>query len=94
VTSLPQGPLVVMTTVRGSPEGGNRAQYAANWNVRVSRQFRVTPGRLTVSADILNVTNARKSLQENDLTGPSFNLRLPVDIEPSRFVRMGFRYEF
>jgi hypothetical protein len=94
VTSLPQGPLVVMTTVRGSPEGGNRAQYAVNWNVRVSRQFRVTPGRLTVSADILNVTNAWQSLQENDLTGPSFNLRLPVRVEPSRLVRLGFRYEF
>jgi hypothetical protein len=94
VTTLPQGPLLVATTVRGSPEGGNRAQYAFNWNLRVSRRFGVTPGILTVMADILNVTNARQSLQEIDLSSPSFNLRLPVAIEPSRFLLLGFRYEF
>ena len=56
--------------------------------------LRLTPGTLTVSADILNVTNAGQSLQEIDLSSPSFNLRLPVAIEPSRFVLLGFRYEF
>jgi hypothetical protein len=90
VTGLPQGPLLVAATVRGSPEGGNRAQYAINWNLRISRQF----GRLLVSGDILNVTNTGQSLQENDLSGPLFNLRLPVSIQPPRFVRLGFRYEF
>jgi hypothetical protein len=94
VTGLPQGPMVVATTVRGSPEGGNRAQYALNWNLRIGREFALAPGRLAVSADILNVTNAGQSLQENDLSGASFNLRLPVAIEPPRFVRLGIRYEF
>ncbi|HWB95552.1 MAG TPA: hypothetical protein VG672_02590, partial [Bryobacteraceae bacterium] len=94
VTTLPQGPFVVMTTVRGSPEGGNRAQYAVNWNLRVSRRFQLAPLHLTLSADILNVTNARQRLQESDLSGPSFNLRLPVAIQPPRFVRLGFRCEF
>ena len=94
VTGLPQGPFLVATTVRGSPEGGNRAQYATNWNFRISRQFDLSIGRLTVSADILNMTNAAKRLQENDLSGPSFNLRLPVSIQPPRSVRLGFRYEF
>ena len=41
-----------------------------------------------------HVTNAGQSLQENDLSGASFNLRLPVAIEPPRFVRLGIRYEF
>jgi len=94
VTGLPQGPFLVATTVRGSPEGGNRAQYVMNWNLRVSRQFVLPVGRLAVSGDILNVTNAAQRLQEDDLSGPLFNLRLPVAIQPSRFVRMGFRYEF
>ena len=94
VTTLPQGPFVAATTVRGSPGGGNRAQYAFNWNIRISRRFGVTHGMLNITADILNVTNARQSLQEIDLSGPSFNLRLPVAIEPSRFVLLGFRYEF
>jgi outer membrane receptor protein involved in Fe transport len=84
----------VAATVRGSPEGGNRAQYALNWNVRFAREFRIPAGRLTLSADIFNVTNAAHRIQENDLSGPSFNLRLPVAIQPPRFVRIGFRYAF
>ena len=46
VTGLPQGPFLVATTVRGSPEGGNRAQYVINWNLRFSRQFGLPFGRL------------------------------------------------
>jgi hypothetical protein len=94
VTGLPQGPFLVATTVRGSPEGGNRSQYAFNWNFRLSRQFELPVGRLVASADVLNLTNAGQRLQESDLSGPSFNLRLPVSIQPPRFVRVGFRYEF
>jgi hypothetical protein len=94
VTGLPQGPLLAATTVRGSPEGGNRAEYAINWNLRISRRFRLPAGSIALAADILNVTNAAQKLQESDLSGPLFNLRLPVAIQPPRFVRLGFRYEF
>jgi hypothetical protein len=94
VTGLPQGPMLVATTVRGSPEGGNRAQYAINWNLRLSRSFELARGEFRVMADVMNVTNAAQSFQENDISGPSFNLRLPVAIEPPRFVRLGVRYEF
>jgi hypothetical protein len=94
VTGLPQGPLLVGTTVRGSPEGGNRAQYAINWNLRISRQFDLPVGQLALLADVLNVTNAGQRVQEDDLSGPSFNLRLPVSIQPPRSVRVGFRYGF
>ncbi len=95
VTGLPQGPFLVAATVRGSPEGGNRAQYAINWNLRLSRQFALGSGKsLAVFFDVLNVTNAGQRLQENDRNGPAFNLRLPVSIQPARFVRLGFRYEF
>jgi hypothetical protein len=94
VTGLPEGPFLVATTVRGSPGGGNRAEYAINWNLRLSRQYVFPVGRFAVLADILNVTNAAQRLQEDDLSGPSFNLRLPVEIQPSRFVRIGFRYQF
>ena len=94
VTGLPQGPFLVATTVRGSPEGGDRAEYVINWNLRVSREFEIPFGRVRMSADVFNVTNAGQRLQENDLSSPSFNLRLPVAIEGPRFVRLGFRYEF
>jgi hypothetical protein len=94
VTGLPQGPFLVAATVRGSPGGGNRAEHVTNWNLRLSRQFALPFGRVAVSADILNVTNAAHRLQEDDLSGPAFLLRLPVAIQPSRFVRLGFLYEF
>jgi hypothetical protein len=94
VPGLPQGPFLVAATVRGSPEGGNRAQFVINWNLRINRQFKLPFGRFSVSADVLNVINAGERLQEQDLSGPSFNLRLPIAIQPSRFVRIGFQYEF
>jgi hypothetical protein len=94
VTGLPQGPFLVETTARGSLQGGNRAQYVANWNLRLSRQFALPAGKFAVSADLFNVTNGAQRLQEDDLSGPSFNLRLPVAIQPPRYVRIGFRYQF
>jgi len=94
VTGLPQGPFLVAATVRGSPEGGNRAEYVINWNLRLSRQFGLPAGRFSIAADILNVTNAGQRLQEDDRSGRAFNLRLPVAIQPPLFLRMGLRYEF
>lgn len=94
VTGLAQGPFLVATTLRGSPEGGNRAEHVTNWNLRVRREFQLPWGRLTGTADLLNVTDAGHAIQENDLTGPSFNQRLPVAIQAPRSVRLGFRFEF
>ena len=94
VTGLAQGPIVVATTVRGSPEGGNRSQYVANWNLRLERAFPLPAGRVAAALDVLNVTNAAKRLQESDLSSPAFNLRLPVAIQPPRFARFELRYEF
>jgi hypothetical protein len=90
VTGLPQGPFLVATTPRGSPGGGNRAEHVQNWNLRLSRDW----GRVTAIADILNVTNANLSIQQSDITGPNFNSRLPIAIEPARFARFELRYRF
>jgi hypothetical protein len=92
VTGLPQGPFVVAATVRGSPEGGNRAEHATVGNVRLSREFALSHGRMTVWADVLNVTNAGHSVQQDNRSGPSFNLRPPLAIQPPRFARFGFRF--
>jgi hypothetical protein len=94
VTGLAQGPIVVATTVRGSPEGGNRSQFVANWNLRLARAFPLPKGRIEAAVDVFNVTNAAKRLQESDLSSPSFNLRLPVAIQPPRVARIELRYEF
>jgi hypothetical protein len=77
-----------------SPEGGNRAQYVIDWNIRLSRLFGLPFGSLGIFADALNVNSAGQKFQELDLSGPSFNLRLPAVIQTPRFVRIGFRYDF
>ncbi len=94
VTGLPQGPFLVDTTVRGSPEGGNRTEYALNWNLRVGRTWKAPGGRLRASADVLNVLNAGNKIQEVDISGPQFNQRLPVAIQPPRFVRFNMEFLF
>jgi hypothetical protein len=94
VTGLPQGPFLVATTPRGSPGGGNRAQHVENWNLRLSREWPLAFGRIAAAADLLNVTNADLAIQQADLTGPTFNSRLPIAIEPPRFMRFEVRYRF
>ncbi len=94
VSGLAQGPFLISTTVRGSPEGGNRAQYILNWNLRLKREFRLPSGRITVCADLLNVMNAAQEIQQSDLSGLAFNSRFPIAIQPPRFVRLGFAYDF
>ena len=94
VTGLPQGPFLVAATPRGSPGGGNRAEHVQNWNLRLSREWPLSRGRIFAVADLLNVTNEDLAIQQTDLTGPTFNQRLPIAIEPPRFVRFEVRYRF
>ena len=94
VTGLPQGPFLVDTTLRGSPEGGNRAQYVLNWNLRMSREVRLAFGRLALTADLLNVLNNGNKIVESDLSGPEFNLRPALQVPPPRTLRLGLDWNF
>jgi hypothetical protein len=73
---------------------GNRAEGVVNANLRFARQFRLPAGTFGAALDIMNVANSGYKLQENEITGTSFNMRLPVEIQPARFVRVEFRYTF
>jgi hypothetical protein len=94
VNGLAQGPVLIDATVRGSPEGGNRSEHLLNWNLGLSRTFRLPLGSLTGSVQMMSLLNTAHKIQENDLTGPSFNLRLPTAIEEPRSVHFGFTYSF
>jgi len=87
IAGLAQGPFLL-------PVGDNRAQYAADWNLRILRAFRLPHGKIQAAADIFNVINAGRKIQENDISGPSFNLRLPTAIQEPRQVRLLLNYEF
>jgi hypothetical protein len=90
VTGLPQGPFLVDATVRGSPEGGNRAEHILNWNLGIRRPFKLPLGSITALAQIMNVANAAHKIQESDITSPAFDLRLPVGLQAPRVLNLGF----
>jgi len=90
VKGLAQGPLLVSATVRGSQGGGHRTQYYLSWDLRLSRRI----GPLLVHADGFNVLNRASRLREDDLSGPFFSRRLPLAIQPARFLRLGVAYSF
>jgi len=94
VTGLPPGPFLADTTLRGSPEGGNRAQYALNWNLRVSRGFPLGAGKLSLTAEVLNLLNNGNKLVENDLSGLSFNRKPALAIPPPRTLRLAIGWHF
>jgi hypothetical protein len=94
VSGLPQGPFLVAATVRGSPEGGHRTEYALNWNLRVRRSVRMPRGALGLAFDVYNVLNAGNKTQEMDISGALFNQRLPVAIQAPRFLRVTIDYQF
>jgi hypothetical protein len=94
VTGLPQGPFMVDATARGSPEGGNRAEHIVNWNLGPRRSFHTRAGLLTLKMDLMNAMNAGSKVQESNLSGTDFNLRLPVAIQAPRSLNCGFNLTF
>jgi hypothetical protein len=98
ITGLAQGPFVIDATSRGTqlfnPLSGNRAEGVINANLRLARKIRVRAGVFEAALDIMNVANGGYKIQENEIMGTSFNLRLPVEIQPARFVRFQLRYTF
>lgn len=94
VRGLAQGPLVVMATPRGSPEGGHRTEYLLTTDVRLSRRISLPRGAMRFSLDIFNLPNLAHNTRERDWSGPEFNERLPVAIQPPRFVAFGLELEF
>ena len=82
-----------MATPRGGP-GGFRTQYNLTFDARISREFNLRSGRMSVILDTFNLLNLNKSVQESDLTGPLFAQRIPLDVENPRTLRVGARFSF
>lgn len=98
VTGLAQGPFMVDATPRGT-DTGYRTDPVYDWNLRVSRSFEMRGGillrgSLRVSGEIFNLLNLGASLRVADLTGPQFMQKLPLEIQPPRFLRGGISWEF
>jgi len=94
VTGLPQGPILVDATAHGSPGGGSRAEHVMNWNLRLSRAFAAPRGQVRVGLDLINVMNSNHKILESAVSGPAFDERLALAIEPARCARVFLRYAF
>jgi hypothetical protein len=94
VQGMTQGPLVVHSTVRGSPEGGHRTEYVGTLDVRVARPVEVRGVVLRFVADVFNVTNSAKQLVECDIMDADFERRMPLMLQPPRIVRFGIELRY
>jgi hypothetical protein len=41
-----------------------------------------------------NTCSEAHGIQQSDVSGPNFNLRRPVAIQPARYVRLELRFDF
>jgi hypothetical protein len=94
IQGLPQGPFWVDASIHGSPGGGNRGEYVLNWNTRLAKKVRASEANLRVGADVYNAARFGNRIQEIDVSGPGFNQRLPVAIQPALSVRFFGELEF
>lgn len=93
VDGFNQGPFFVRATPRAHP-GGFQTQFNFTLDTRVAREFRLRRGKLTGYLDMFNVLNLDKNTLEADLTGPSFESRVPLAIQAPRAARLGIEWRF
>jgi len=93
VDGFNQGPFFVRATPRAHP-GGFQTQFDFTLDTRVAREFRLRRGTLSGYLDFFNVLNLDKNTLEADLTGPSFESRVPLAIQAPRAARLGIEWRF
>ncbi|MBZ5543653.1 MAG: hypothetical protein LAO07_08235 [Acidobacteriia bacterium] len=93
VDGFNQGPFFVRATPRAHP-GGFQTQFNFTLDTRVAREFRLRRGTLSGYLDFFNLLNLEKNTLEADLTGPTFELRVPLAIQAPRAARLGIEWRF
>jgi hypothetical protein len=93
VDGFNQGPFFVRATPRAHP-GGFQTQFNFTLDARVAREFRLRRGTLSGYLDIFNALNLDNNALEADLTGPSFESRIPLAIQAPRAARLGVEWKF
>jgi len=93
VEGFNQGPFFVRATPRSHP-GGFQTQFNLTLDVRVAREFALRRGTLAGYLDFFNLLNLNLNTLEADLTGPTFESRVPLAIQAPRVARLGFEWRF
>jgi hypothetical protein len=82
-----------MATPRGEP-GGVRTEFNMIFDQRIGHDFRIAGRKFSSFVDIFNLFNLNKSLREEDLSGPFFDQRRPLEFLNPRVARFGIRWNF
>ena len=93
VEGFNQGPFFVRATPRAHP-GGFQTQFNMTVDARVAREFALRRGTLSGYLDVFNIQNLNKNTLETDLTGPTFESRVPLAIQAPRAARLGIEWKF
>ena len=93
ISGFNQGPFFVMATPRGEP-GGVRTEFNMIFDQRIGHDFRIAGRKFSSFVDIFNLFNLNKSLREEDLSGPFFDQRRPLEFLNPRVARFGIRWNF
>lgn len=93
VEGFNQGPFFVRATPRAHP-GGFQTQFNMTVDARVAREFALRRGTLSGYLDVFNIQNMNKKTLEADLTGPTFESRVPLAVEAPRAARLGIEWKF
>jgi hypothetical protein len=93
VEGFNQGPFFVRATPRAHP-GGFQTQFNMTMDARLAREFALRRGTLSGYLDVFNIQNLNKNTLEADLTGPTFQSRVPLAIQAPRPARLGIEWKF
>ena len=93
VDGFNQGPFFVRATPRAHP-GGFQTQFNMTLDVRVAKEFELRRGKLSGYLDLFNALNLDKNTLEADLTGPTFQSRVPLAVQAPRVTRLGVEWRF
>ena len=63
-----------------------------NSTIDVGVQKRI--GRLRLRLDVFNVLDISNNTREAELAGPAFNLRIPLETQAPRVLRVGLACDF
>ncbi|RPJ83470.1 MAG: hypothetical protein EHM18_14085 [Acidobacteria bacterium] len=93
ITDFNQGPFYVNAAPRGNP-GGHRTEFNLTADVRIKKGLNWRGREVNLVLDVFNLLNNSNKTVENDLTGPLFLLRLPVEFQPPRIARFGVELRY
>ena len=93
VQGFSQGPFFVRATPRAD-FGAFRTQFNSTVDLRVAQTFALRRGNISFDLDVFNLLNLNKNTLEADLTGRTFEKRVPLAIQAPRTFRVGVEWRF